>query len=43
VKTTYKRNPQTNKVTFFKNGVQVYDFTISGNIVRFSNGDLILL
>ena len=36
-------NKVTNKVTFFRNGSQVFDFTISGNIVEFSNGELILI
>ena len=34
---------KTNKVMFFRNGNQVFDFTTSGNIVEFSNGDYILL
>ncbi|WBC28413.1 hypothetical protein RPMD05_31 [Rhodobacteraceae phage LS06-2018-MD05] len=33
----------SNKVSFYRNGKQVFDFVISGNIVEFSNGDLILL
>lgn len=37
------KNKQTNKVEFFRNGKQVFDFTIKGNIVTFSNGDYILL
>lgn len=41
--TTLIRNAKTNQVKFFRNGVQVFDFTISGNIVMFSNGDSILL
>jgi len=41
--TTYLRDPKTNKVTFYRNGNQVFDFTVSGNIVEFYNGDLILL
>lgn len=38
----YKCN-KTNKVTFYRNGSQVFDFEISGNIVTFSNGDIILI
>ena len=41
--TTARKNKVTNKVEFFRNGVQVFDFTVSGNIVKFSNGDYILL
>ena len=41
--TTAKKDIRTNKVTFWRNGNQVFDFTISGNIVEFSNGDLILI
>lgn len=41
--TTAKKDIRTNKVTFWRNGKQVFDFTISGNIVEFSNGDLILI
>ena len=40
---TAKKDNKTNKVTFWRNGKQVFDFTISGNIVKFSNGDLILI
>jgi len=43
MKTTFTRDPKTNKVVFYRNSVQVFDFTISGNIVEFENGDLILL
>jgi len=43
MKTTYLQDKKTNKVSFFRNGKQVFDFTISGNIVSFSNGDFILL
>ncbi len=41
--TTSITDKKTNKVTFYRNGKQVFDFTISGNIVRFSNGDFILI
>ena len=41
--TTAKKDIKTNKVTFWRNEKQVFDFTISGNIVEFSNGDLILI
>mgnify|MGYP003400585703 CR=1 FL=1 len=40
---TTKKDKLTNKVTFFRNSSQVFDFTISGNIVEFSNGELILI
>lgn len=43
MKTTLIKNTKTNKVTFYRNGKQVFDFTIKGNIVKFSNGDYILL
>ena len=43
MKTSMLRDSKTNKVTFYRNGKQVFDFTTSGNIVEFSNGDLILL
>ena len=41
--TTSKKNRKTGKVTFWRNGKQVFDFTISGNIVEFENGDFILI
>lgn len=41
--TTFIKDLKTNKVTFYRNGKQVFDFTISGNVVSFSNGDFILL
>ena len=41
--TTKIKNKETNKVSFFRKGKQVFDFTVSGNIVKFSNGDIILL
>ncbi len=40
---TFIKNKQTNKLMFFRNGVQVFDFTIKGNIVKFSTGELILI
>lgn len=40
---TYIRDKKNNKISFFKNGKQVFDFTISGNIVEFSTGELILI
>ena len=43
METLIQRNSKTNKVTFYRNGNQVFDFTINGNIVEFSNGDLIIL
>jgi hypothetical protein len=42
-KTTYTRDSKTNSISFFRNGKRVYDFTISGNVVSFDNGDFILL
>jgi len=41
--TIIKKDSKTNKITFYRKGIRVFDFTISGNIVEFSNGDLILL
>ena len=41
--TVLKKDTKTNKVTFWRNGNQVFDFTISGNIVEFSNGDFFLI
>lgn len=38
----YKCN-KTNKVEFYRNGERVFDFTIDGNIVTFSNGETILI
>ncbi len=38
--TTAKKDIKTNKVTFWRNEKQVFDFTISDNIVKFSNGNL---
>jgi NMD protein affecting ribosome stability and mRNA decay len=43
MKTSKIRNSKTNKVNFYRDGKRVFDFTISGNIVEFSNGDIILL
>lgn len=43
MKTTFTRDRNTNEVKFYRNGNRVYDFTISGNIVEFENGDLILI
>lgn len=43
MKTTFTRDSKTNEVKFYRNGNRVYDFTISGNIVEFDNGDLILI
>jgi hypothetical protein len=40
---TTQKDIRTNKVTFWKNGNQVFDFTISGNIVTFSSGQTILI
>jgi len=40
---TTLRDLKTNRVTFYRNGNQVFDFTISGNIVEFSNGEFILI
>lgn len=34
---------KTNKVSFYRNGNQVFDFKIKGNIVEFENGELIML
>jgi hypothetical protein len=31
------------KITFFKDGKQCFDFTIKGNIVKFSDGQIILI
>jgi len=41
--TTYIRNKKENTIKFFRNGIQVFDFTISGNIVEFSTGEFILI
>ena len=41
--TTYIKHKETNKIMFFRNGKQVFDFTIKGNIVKFSTGELILI
>ena len=43
MRTTFTRDTKTNQVKFYRNGERVFDFTISGNIVEFDNGDLILL
>ena len=37
------KDSATNKVSFYRNGNQVFDFTINGNIVEFANGDIILI
>lgn len=41
--TTVKKDSKNNKLMFFRNGQQVFDFTIKGNIVSFDNGDIILI
>ena len=41
--TTYKKSKLNNKITFWRKGKQVFDFTINGNIVKFDNGDIILI
>lgn len=41
--TTFIKSPRTNKITFYRNGEQVFDFTVTGNIYKFSNGDLIVI
>lgn len=41
--TTSIKDNKTNKLTFWRNGKQIFDFTVTGNIVKFSNGDLILI
>jgi len=34
---------RANKICFYRDGKQVFDFTVSGNIFIFSNGDLITI
>lgn len=41
--TTYTKDKKTNSVKFYRNGMQVFDFSISGNVAFFENGDCILL
>lgn len=41
--TTKVKCTQTNKIMFFRNGKQVFDYTIKGNIVSFKNGEIILI
>lgn len=41
MKTTFKKDKRTNKVTFYQNGNKVYPIRFSGNIYEFKNGDLI--
>lgn len=43
MRTTFRRDTKTNQVKFYRNGERVFDFTITGNIVEFDNGDLILI
>lgn len=38
-----KKNIATNQISFFKNGKQVFPLSISGNIVKFSTGETILI
>lgn len=40
---TYIKDKKNNKISFFRNGKQAFDFTISGNIVEFSTGEFILI
>jgi ribosomal protein L13 len=37
------KNTENNKIMFFRNGKQIFDYTIKGNIVSFSNGYTILI
>jgi len=41
--TTFTRDSKTNEIKFYRNSERVFDFTISGNVVRFENGDFILI
>jgi len=41
--TTFIKSPRTNKITFYRNGKQVLDFTVKGNIYQFSTGETILI
>ena len=40
---TYIKDKKNNKISFFRNSKQTFDFTISGNIVEFSTGELIFI
>ena len=40
---TTKKDRKTGKVTFYKNGNRVYPVSVSGNIVEFECGSLILI
>ena len=42
-KITTKKDKKTGKVTFYKNGNKIYPVSISGNIVEFECGSLILI
>lgn len=42
-RTTVKKDRQLNKISFYRNGKQVFDFIIKGNIVTFSTGEMILI
>ncbi|MEY5049410.1 MAG: hypothetical protein RLZZ175_2769 [Bacteroidota bacterium] len=35
--------PKTNKISFFKDGNQLYDFKIKGNVIEFKDGEVIIL
>ena len=40
---TFIKDVKTNKIMFFKDGKQIFDFSIKGNIVTFSNGEVIII
>jgi len=37
-----KRDKTTNKLTFWKDNIQVYPVSIKGNIAKFETGEIIL-
>jgi len=40
---TSRKDKHTNKISFYRNGKQIFDFTIKGNVVTFSCGQMILI
>jgi hypothetical protein len=40
---TFHKDIKTNKISFYRDGKEIFDFTIKGNIVSFSTGEIILI
>ena len=40
---TFIKDVKTNKIMFFRDGKQIFDFSIKGNVVCFSTGEVIVI